>query len=293
MRKTFTTVAASLACALLSLPATATVVTFGDFSSAGSLTLNGTAAVTATSDGTVLRLTSASPNQSGSAFNSTTINAATFSTYFKFRISNFGGTLFDCNTRTGADGLVFVVQNVSASIGGAGAGIGYQGINNSVGAEWDTWCNGGNNDPSSNHLGININGNVDHGAGSAHTADVAANFDDGNIWFGWVDYDGTTLEVRTNQTGVRPIVADLSRALDIVSILGSSTAYVGFTSGTGADWGDHDVLSWEYRDSFNPITPQPPGPPASQPVPLPGTLALVALALPLALRPRLRKVLAR
>ncbi|OGP50033.1 MAG: hypothetical protein A2Y79_01440 [Deltaproteobacteria bacterium RBG_13_43_22] len=33
---------------------------------------------------------------------------------------------------------------------------------------------------------------------------------------------------------------------------------VGFTSGTGADWGNHDIFSWEYRDNYNPIqTPEP------------------------------------
>ena len=87
-----------------------------------------------------------------------------------------------------------------------------------------------------------MNGGVDHGVGSANTANVATNFDDGNIWFAWVDYDGTNLEVRTNQTGIRPAAADLSRALDIPDILNQSTSYVGLTSGTGADWGNHDIL---------------------------------------------------
>ena len=58
-----------------------------------------------------------------------------------------------------------------------------------------------------------------------------------------MDYDGTNLEVRTNQTGIRPAAADLSRALDIPDILNQSTSYVGLTSGTGADWGNHGLLS--------------------------------------------------
>ena len=29
--------------------------------------------------------------------------------------------------------------------------------------------------------------------------------------------------------------------------------FLGFTSGTGADWGNHDILYWEYRDEFDPI----------------------------------------
>jgi len=231
----------------------ATIVNFTDFSSTAGLTLNGSAAPVVTGDGPVLRLTPATTSQGGSAFSSATINAAEFSSYFRFRITDPGGTLFDDNPETGADGLVFVVQSVSSSLGGVGEGIGYKGIPDSVGVEFDTWHNSYNNDPNSNHLGIDTNGVVDHGPGSPYTLPIDTRFDDGNIWYAWIDYDGSTLEVRANQTGVRPTAALLSRTLDIVALLGQTTAYVGFTSGTGADWGNHDLLSWEYRDQFNPI----------------------------------------
>lgn len=33
---------------------------------------------------------------------------------------------------------------------------------------------------------------------------------------------------------------------------------MGFTSGTGGAFGNHDILSWEYRDSFDPIIDPPP-----------------------------------
>ncbi len=237
--------------------ASADLAVFNDFSDTSQLTMNGNAITTATGDGTVLRLTSAFPSQSGSAFSTATVNAATFSTYFRFRITNPGGTLFDGNTDTGADGIVFVVQSVSSSIGGAGGGIGYAGIPSSAGVEFDTWHNSALNDPGSNHLGIDINGSVHHGSGSANTLEISPRFDDGNIWHAWVDYDGTDLEARVNQTGIRPGLATLSRTLDIPTILGADDAYVGFTSGTGADWGNHDILSWEYRDEHNPVVPTP------------------------------------
>jgi hypothetical protein len=236
-----------------SFAANATVIKFNDFSDTSILTLNSDAQVTNTSDGNVLRLTPAQIDQAGSVFSSATINASNFSTAFSFRITSPGGTIFDCNTEAGADGIVFVVQSVSSSIGGLGVGIGYSGITNSIGVEFDTWCNQAMNDPSSNHVGININGSVNHGSGSPNTVNVTPNFDNDGIWYAWVDYNGTLLEVRVSQTNVRPTTAILTRNLDVPTILGQTSAYVGFTSGTGADWGNHDILSWEYRDQFNPV----------------------------------------
>jgi hypothetical protein len=236
----------------------ARTIVFDDFSDVSSLTLNGSAAQAITADGAVLRLTPALGNQSGSAFSTQTINGVTFSTYFRFRISNAGGAyLWDDNPDLGADGLVFVSQPVSASLGGTGQAIGYGGISPSVGVEFDTWHNGWNNDPDSNHLGIDLNGDVYHDPTAFYAVSVIPRFDDANIWHAWVDYDGTTLEVRASQSGTRPALPTLTRDVDIPSLLGATDVYVGFTSGTGNNWGDHDLVYWEYRDEHDPIIPEP------------------------------------
>ena len=75
----------------------------------------------------------------------------------------------------------------------------------------------------------------------------------------WIDYDGTTnlLEVRLNTVNVRPLLANLSYDFDLGAALGSPNAFVGFGSGTGAAWGNHDILSWEFRDESRQSTTCP------------------------------------
>jgi len=101
------------------------------------------------------------------------------------------------------------------------------------------------------------------------TVGVPTLFDDGNLWSAWIDYDGTTLEVRANQTGIRPGASFLSYNLDLPSIIGVNDAYVGFTAGTGADYGNHDIVSWTYRDEYNPVSS----------VPEPASLVLMGIGL--------------
>jgi hypothetical protein len=228
-------------------------INFTDFSNTSILSLNGDTAVVTTNDGKVLRLAPAASWKSGTAFSIQTLSALQFSTFFKFRITESGGDVFDCNTEPGADGIVFVVQSVSSSIGGSGEGIGYSGIDTSVGVEFDTWCNESNNDPNSNHIGIDLNGVVEHQTESSYTVNISPNFDNGALWYVWVDYNGTTLEVRINQTSERPATPNISRQINISEILGQGTAYIGFSSGTGLAWSNHDIISWEYRDYYDPI----------------------------------------
>lgn len=256
----------AVAIAALSAPAYADF-TYTDFSDTSGLTLNGTT----TQAGNALRLTNATYWNSGSAFTTTATalgSLNSFSTYFQFRITNSGGDISDASG-PGADGLVFVVQTVSNNVGGSGGSIGYGGINKSVGIEFDTFDNGlgGFNDPDGNHVGIDINGNI----ASVATATEPTLFNNGNVWNAWVDYNGTTnlLEVRWSQTTSRPFAAQLSNTIDLVHTLGQDTAYLGFTSGTGLAWGTHEILSWEYRDSFSPITT----------VPEPDTYAMILLGL--------------
>ena len=255
--------AATLALAA-NVASAAIVINYPDFSNVAGLTINGNAAQV----GNVLRVTPASGSQAGSAFSTSTVSLAanaSFSTYFQFQFTN--ATNSD-GQGVGADGLVFVVQTVGNNVGGGGGGIGYAGVLKSIGIEFDTWNNGPGDAGSSNHVGIDANGSV---SSLVLTPVAEADMNNGAIWNAWIDYNGATnlLEVRLTQSAVRPAAAILSLTRDIALDLQSTNAFVGFTSGTGAAWANHDVLSWVLEDDFKPIngTPEP------------GIIALIGAAL--------------
>ena len=192
---------------------------------AGSFILNGNATqpIPNTYD-----LTQAIGNQSGSAWNSVTLN---LTQPFSFDVDLFFGY-----NNNGADGIAFVLQPISTSIGTAGGGIGYAGISPSFGVEFDTWQNGNRNDPSFDHIAIQKNGDLNH-AGVNNLFPATGfppgniNIEDGlwhNVVFSWnpstfnfqVVFDGTILVNCTNNI--------------VANIFGNNpNVYWGFTAATG------------------------------------------------------------
>jgi uncharacterized protein (TIGR03437 family) len=247
---------------------TGTQFTYNGFASTAGLTLVGSAATASTSDGTVLRLTPASGDQSGAAYSTTAVtlgNNATFSTQFQFRLSNPGG-------EDPADGIVFVLGTSTTGLGGVGVGMGYQGVGgNSVGIEFDTYNNAGfglgNNDGnSSNHVAIDTNGvltNTDltnvygnqscgftNGNPAQNSNTVPGCMSNGDLWTVNISYNGSTLTVvLTDPAEGSSFTAINNYAINLASILGQSTAYVGFTSGTGAGWENHDIVDWTFANA--------------------------------------------
>ncbi|MCZ8036898.1 MAG: DUF4114 domain-containing protein [Microcystis sp. LE17-20A] len=203
---------------------------------------NGTASIipSATTEGeSYINLTRATGNQFGTAFlnNSLDIvdgngNIASFSSYFQFSLTNPGGL------QGGGDSITFMIAPSNTATR-------YDGLNNSVAVELDTYNNGAIDDNSNNHVGILINGNRD---AIAQTT-VSPSFKNGARWNVWIDYNGATqtLEARVSQDLTRPVNPTVSSVVNIPAILNREDVFIGLAASTGGAWAQHDVFAWDFE----------------------------------------------
>ena len=165
--------------------------------------------------------------QSGSVWNSNKIN---LNNSFDFNFNVFLG----CTDGNGADGIVFILQPISTSLGSSGGGMGFSGIVPSIGIALDTWQNFEFNDPVYDHVSIQANGNVSHG--SDLEGPVQASSTDPNIedcqWHNFrIKWDATAKYLEVFFDGVMR----LGHYGDIVTTYfnGDPNVYWGFTGATG------------------------------------------------------------
>jgi gliding motility-associated-like protein len=177
------------------------------------------------------RLTDYINDQKGSVWNNTKIN---LTQSFDFNFQVFLGI----NNSPGADGMAFVLQPISTSVGTGGGGLGFQNVSPSVGVTIDTYPNAIDNDPTSDHIAIQLNGNINHSTASNIAGPVSAingnvNIEDG-VWHSFrVTWDAATKTYTAYIDGVLRVTVVKDFVLDVFS--GDPLVYWGFTASTGGE----------------------------------------------------------
>jgi hypothetical protein len=214
----------------------------GGFTSSG-LALNGGAALS----GTRLRLTDGGSGEARSAFFNIPVNVQSFTNNFTFQLTN-----------PNADGFTFTIQNNSPTALGAGGGsLGYGpngsggGIPNSVAVKFDLYSNAGE---GSDSTGLYTEG-ASPTVPATDLTSSGVNLHSGDTFKVAMDYNGTTLSMQITDTATSATFST-SFTMNIPSVVGGNTAYVGFTGGTGGLTATQDILTWTY-------TPTTQGPPTA------------------------------
>lgn len=174
--------------------------------------------------------TRSSDFQSGSVWNNNRIDLRqSFDFYF---LVNLG-----C-ADDGADGIAFVLQPISTSVGSSGGGMGFAGIQSSLGITMDTYQNTSpDNDPVFDHLAVQLNGNLDHNNSLqtiTPTVPISAtsnNVEDCRDHLLQVKWDATSFQLLVFFDGQQR----LSVTRDIVATIFDNNPFVywGFTGATG------------------------------------------------------------
>jgi hypothetical protein len=213
----------------------------GGFAGASGLTFNGTAAKIV---GSSLQLTDATNNEASSIFTNSTVNIQRFITSFTFQ-----------QTNPTADGMTFTIQGVGpTAVGGAGGSLGYGptsgttgGIASSVALKFDLFSNNGE---GTNSTGVFTNGTAPTNPGSVDMTPTFVNLHTGDIMLVVLQYDGATLQETVTDT-VSHASFSHNFTVNIPGTVGASSAYIGFTGGTGGSNAIQNVLSW----TFTPLPP--------------------------------------
>ena len=146
-------------------------------------------------------LTQALFSQAGSIWNSNKIN---INNAFNFWFNVYPG----CQDLNRADGMVFILQPLSTSIGGTGEGMDFSGVTPSVGITLDTWQNTNLNNSAFDHISIQVNGNPAHGndlAGPVQASASNENIEDCQWHIFRISWDPASQWLRAYFDGILPV----------------------------------------------------------------------------------------
>ncbi|WP_446745055.1 chitobiase/beta-hexosaminidase C-terminal domain-containing protein [Silvibacterium acidisoli] len=201
----------------------------GFASSASSVVINGNTERA----GTKLMLTNGGPNQQGTAWYSKPVSVKSFVTDFTFQLTN-----------ADADGFTFAIQNQGpTAVGIFGEGLGYQFLDKSVAVKFDLFNNSGE---GSDSTGVYTDGALPS-TPSVNLSTSGIDLHSGHTMHAHIVYNGTTLTLTLTDTSTNAS-ATASFNINIPSVVGNSTAYVGFTGGTGGASAIQDILAWTYTN---------------------------------------------
>jgi hypothetical protein len=225
------------------------------------LTANGNAAFVAGSSTTapVLQLTDGTNFfQDSSVFTSQPADIRRFTTTFTFQMS--GGT-----APFGADGLAFVIQgNSPTALGFAGGGLGSSGINNSIAIGFRAFAGPGffvgGQFVSSSTTELQEDGFF---VSNTDLDPAGINFNLGavnsppDVYSATLSYDGTTLSETLTDLSTGKTFA-ISYVVDIPSLVGGPTAFVGLTGADGFFTLNQQVETWTFTSPTQNLAPLPP-----------------------------------
>ena len=197
---------------------------------------------------TRLQLTNGNVNEAGSAWFDTPVNITAFTNDFTFQLAN-----------PNADGFTFAIQNSgTTALGPTGGGLGYGsdavggagGIPNSIAIKFDLYSNNGEGGDST---GLYQNG-ASPTTPSIDLTNSGIDLHSGDTFSVHMVYNGTTLTM-TITDGVTNAAYTTSWPINIAQAIGSNTAYVGFTGGTGGLTASQKIESWTFVSTGN-VAPQ-------------------------------------
>jgi Legume lectin domain/Chitobiase/beta-hexosaminidase C-terminal domain len=204
-------------------------------------------------NGSSLRLTDTNllGLEAGAAWYAAPLNVTKFSTSFTLQTTGSANGMTFCiqnQTAASSDASSLLVSGGPTAVGQSQSGLGYSGstgtggrnsgILNSIAIKFDLYNSPGNT------TGLYTNGADLTGTGPQVSIN-GVNLNSGHPLNVSLNYDGATLAMKITDS-VTGATFSHSWPIDIPSIVGGNTAYVGFTGSTGGLFANQNVTSWTY-----------------------------------------------
>ena len=198
-------------------------------------TMNGTASAT----GNVLTLTTNGGGQAGSAFYDTKLPTGQFTASFTYTA---GGN-------KAADGTTFVLQNAAAgpsALGGAGGSLGYSGITPSAAVQFNLYTGAAGGMGSAFGTG---------GVVATETSTSPVSLGSGDPIQVTLAYNGSSNLVETLSDTTNGATYSTAYNVNLASIVGGGSAYIGFTGATGGAFSTQTVSNFSFSSTASNLLP--------------------------------------